>query len=500
MILRKRHALFFILALFIERRAFANEACWLAPLNAAPEKAFNPEDLKKLTHAGEVPNVLGPLKDHWALGFRSESPQDHDYRVVAYAPEAQAIVAYTGCSTVKDGQPVPYPDKLYPDCEQIEVMKFVEPDEKIELYAYNLPGKGQDLSKHPVKVTGPNDGKCTACHGANPNAKWEPYNTWPGFFGSRSRDGEDIMRVGSKEHSLYHDFLKKVFKDKASEEEFARYTKLTWRRDQPTKPTEITPERLKYYLDKGEIPERIQHSSTTQPNPELNKMLSVWRGRMILKTLVKSPEYPQVKNALMAINFGCTTVLPETTIASYLPPALSHRSYGELKKKIDASLAKEQGTVFDEVNRDNPFDNKGRYMLVGSSPNGRAQEQVNQFAYVWQAVGQSFDTWNTADHQRFNFNEGRSATGPLMKAFLDYNAKCDPEMKDYGSKLDYELFSGITPKEDLKPEDLKAICTGLASQGKKSGIDRTLTQSTEPHGIEITDSKEKPRAETEPMH
>ena len=35
---------------------------------------------------------------------------------------------------------------------------------------------------------------CTDCHGTEPQAKWEAYNSWDGFFGSVSREGEDVMQ------------------------------------------------------------------------------------------------------------------------------------------------------------------------------------------------------------------------------------------------------------------------------------------------------------------
>src|SRR3954464_6278884 len=92
--------------------AFAADACWVPPIHAAPEKKFDLRSILKVKEVNALPPILGPLRDHWVAAYQSGSPQTEDVRVVAYAPEAQAIVAYTGCPTDKDGKG--YPKEPYP--------------------------------------------------------------------------------------------------------------------------------------------------------------------------------------------------------------------------------------------------------------------------------------------------------------------------------------------------------------------------------------------------
>lgn len=87
------------------------------------------------------------------------------------------------------------------EVEYLETIEFK--GDRAFLRELAFDGKSSPLSRQ-VEV---NPAKCTQCHGADPKGLWEPYNTWPGVFGSLSRGGVDFIRVGTGEHSKFQEFL-----------------------------------------------------------------------------------------------------------------------------------------------------------------------------------------------------------------------------------------------------------------------------------------------------
>ena len=53
-----------------------------------------------------------------------------------------------------------------------------------------------------------NPQKCLACHGQSPRGLWDPYNIWPGVYGSLSRGGVDFIKLGTPEYRKFQLFLK----------------------------------------------------------------------------------------------------------------------------------------------------------------------------------------------------------------------------------------------------------------------------------------------------
>ncbi len=72
-----------------------------------------------------------------------------------------------------------------------------------ELRELEFDGINRPLRKK-VEV---NPSRCTNCHGADPKGLWDPYNMWPGAYGSLSRGGMDFIKLGSLEHRYLKEFL-----------------------------------------------------------------------------------------------------------------------------------------------------------------------------------------------------------------------------------------------------------------------------------------------------
>jgi hypothetical protein len=510
---------------FLAGEAFADDKCWIPPLHENAHAEFNPANLRKIDSVDDLPGIIGDLRNHWVVAYHTHSPQSYDNRAIAYSPRSPYILAFTGCPKWQldldgflklDGEgkpiPIPYPEKPNPECEQVETMQLTYPEERIKLDAYRLPGRNASQKTHPMMHFSQTDvekgSRCIDCHGSDPQPNFAPYNTWTGFFGSRSREGEDVMRKGSREHRLYQEFVRRVFSDPL---EYKRFHDMGWRLDAEKAPQETYPDlptdsaeeladnkrlraQLQYHYDRGEIPIRIQHSSTRQPSPELNKMLSVWRGRMIMRRFVdEGDDYQKVKHALMSIALGCETAGDADNplrITQFLPPGIGPRdpsakksqTYEELRKEVDDSQAAALDLVKKESAADNPFSDEkaARYRVVGS-PGNSHDRQITQLAYLWRSLGRSTDHWSGSE-QPFNFNEGRSGTGPIFQTLLEYNAKCDPEMTKYHSFIQLDPLRGAQPAPEIdfdeegidqsekarRKQTLVSVCLELAKKGSQS--------------------------------
>lgn len=72
-----------------------------------------------------------------------------------------------------------------------------------ELREIEFDGMSKPLDKKiPV-----NSSRCTNCHGADPKGLWDPYNMWPGAYGSLSRGGMDFIKLNSLEHQYLQEFI-----------------------------------------------------------------------------------------------------------------------------------------------------------------------------------------------------------------------------------------------------------------------------------------------------
>ncbi len=111
------------------------------------------------------------MRNHFVLGYRSQSASDASMehpRVITYSPETKLILAFNGS-----------PDQI--GYWNLEAMQFRETTNTFDLMEIAFDKSGQAMPR----FSDLNPSRCLACHGyANPHPIWEPYNQWPGFFGS----------------------------------------------------------------------------------------------------------------------------------------------------------------------------------------------------------------------------------------------------------------------------------------------------------------------------
>jgi cytochrome c2 len=114
------------------------------------------------------------LNDNYILMYKSRSLQEASFtqpRVISYSPSTQFILTFNGGSPKMAGH------------NSIEIIQYREKEQKFEF-------REIQFVDNQAKISEANPQKCLQCHQSNnrknidmrPN--WEPYNIWPGAFGS----------------------------------------------------------------------------------------------------------------------------------------------------------------------------------------------------------------------------------------------------------------------------------------------------------------------------
>lgn len=126
-----------------------------------------------------------------ALGQHLVSPKRP--RILFFGTSGEFMMTVNSHPTGKTAKPG--------DIEKLETIEFV--DDKAFLREIEFDGVNSPLSKS-IEL---NPARCLACHGSDPRGLWDPYNMWPGVYGSLSRGRIDFISLTSKEYEFFQDFL-----------------------------------------------------------------------------------------------------------------------------------------------------------------------------------------------------------------------------------------------------------------------------------------------------
>lgn len=116
---------------------------------------------------------------NYVLGYRSRSLQKSSPshpRAIMFNKNADLVVSFNGNAEHKG-------------FSNIELMRFNHNTKAFEFYEMSF-------AKNKAQLSEPNPKKCLACHQSvtrtttDPRPNWEPYNNWPGFYGSLDDDTE----------------------------------------------------------------------------------------------------------------------------------------------------------------------------------------------------------------------------------------------------------------------------------------------------------------------
>jgi hypothetical protein len=115
-------------------------------------------------------------------------------RVMMFGADARFILTYNSHPLERRARPG--------ERESVETIEFLPAGQTI-LREIDFDGSAVPNMKR-VEV---NPSKCLSCHGTSPRGLWDPYNSWPGVYGSLSRGGVDFIRFQTREHQYFEQFL-----------------------------------------------------------------------------------------------------------------------------------------------------------------------------------------------------------------------------------------------------------------------------------------------------
>ena len=158
---------------------------------ARANTSFEYEDLQKLIQSKQIttieeliPQLPEEFRKQFILMHESQSLQpatpSHP-RVITFGQNARLILAFNGDRKLSEG--TPSGDNPYLTLEVIQFRETVAgglPRDRFDFFEASFPTASRDK----VTFSDVNPSKCMKCHTSDPRPNWEPYNIWPGAFGS----------------------------------------------------------------------------------------------------------------------------------------------------------------------------------------------------------------------------------------------------------------------------------------------------------------------------
>ncbi|MBY0371987.1 hypothetical protein K2X33_14975 [bacterium] len=264
-------------------------------LLAHPGWALNYAGLAKTIRDNKVRSIddLLPLlpedyRKYYTLVYHSRSLQAGAVspewpRIILYGADAKFLMAFTK-------NPKTEPVSQLEDA--LETIEFIDARSVFQLRRIVFAPGRDPLATEPEI----NPVQCTRCHGTDPRPNWDPYNFWPGVYGSVSRDGCSTMQEGSQELKNYVAFL-------TGNRKRDRYQFL---------PPEMVGQR-----NNSGCPQTLDHDYTfsnavrTDPNAHLTSLLFRLNSRRIRRLITASPSFPTFKYLWAGLAKNCRNDVEE---------------------------------------------------------------------------------------------------------------------------------------------------------------------------------------------
>ena len=375
----------------------------------------------------------------------------------------------------------------YPLCERLEVKRFDSKTNETTLYLVSFPGPNAPPGSKAIfslPNSGPHlpseKGVCVTCHGNPARSRIESYNMWPGFYGSLSRDGFDVIARGSQEK---HDYVasEKVLK------ESPRFSFLEWHnKSDPNRFNETFKQISNAYNSGGTQVDPIWHSKYQDPNAEFTHLFEYQNGRQIAQELLnKINTYPETRFLFAALSLGCVVGGAELSmIDEFFPKGYSalerKRATRALKaedyfKQVKNISEKEYKAVASAILEVNPITKGGfqpdSYEGIGSLDSGADLG----YAYMRLGIPGGPGTWSLGT-RHFDFKGPRgSALDFARKNVLEALKICEPELSQK-SKADCSELAFESCKEFARRSGRKNSCK-LKNSGNSSNPLKVLSPS-----------------------
>lgn len=262
------------------------------------------EDLIRAKNLLTVEDVMANLptafKQHYVLVYSSRSLQAPNVspfwpRIVLYGEDASFVVALAK-------NPRTEPASNLEDA--LETMQFDAASRQFQLRRLVFDGVSNPFDR-PVIVNPP---ECTHCHKADPRPNWDPYNIWPGVYGSLARSGCATMQAGTDELRNYQRFM-------TEGRHLGRYQYLpapTGAGDCPNDPrAELT----------------VANGTSTAPASELGDLIFIKNRARLQRLIESSPKFPAFKFLWAGLVKQCVNPHQPAQIEEFFPPGYA-RAHG----------------------------------------------------------------------------------------------------------------------------------------------------------------------------
>jgi cytochrome c551/c552 len=258
-------------------------------LNIFAADSFTYNDLEEIIKKNNVLTIeellpLLPLeyRKNYTLMYESRS-LDKDLitgeqpRTIIFGDDAKLVLAFADAPSNK-----------------IEVMQFDDNNKDFKFREIIFDGKKNPLNPPPEI----NPQKCLECHGNPPRPNWEPYNIWPGAYGSIDRSICETMIIGTKEWEFYQKFQN-------GNRNKGRYSHLPKEISIKTENENRIKNKRYPCPDHLENEVTISNGISTSTNGSLTDKLSRLNFSRIANLITKSPNYNQYEYLLNAFAKGC---------------------------------------------------------------------------------------------------------------------------------------------------------------------------------------------------
>lgn len=376
---------------------------WVSPTQASPVTSVE-SLLAKLPEA---------YRTYFVLQYDSHSNHLSDTthpRVIFFGPDAKLLLAFSGLPSD-------------PHFNTVEMIEYDPPAATYHFYSIHF----EENQKVSVEID-PSD--CKRCHGPDPKPNWEPYNLWPGAYGSL----HDSILERSSEKEAFINFLNHIPSS-------PRYQFLP----QPfhVESEDSLGNKNFYLLTAG-----------VGPGSTLSMLLSSLNLDRIAKKIVQSPSHSRYRPAITAALLGC----PEK-IEDFLPSDLKENHaisfdtvFLETKNLMEKDLARKKRVLIDylSVSEDTVLEKANLFGFRDLEI-----ERIARLRFLLQKRKEpvGFDRWPLSiSKTSLDFNDGLTGLENLLGHYLPHAYQNNDPIKQAIRVAKFPFsFTSFEPKSQSHP-------------------------------------------------
>lgn len=393
------------------------------------------------TFLAKLPEIY---RGHFALMYDSKSLHQatpNEPRIIFFGPDARLL---TAVST----------DPRDPRYGVVEMIEYEPQTAEYKFHELDFDGERPQFIREPSR--------CNTCHGGDGRPNWEPYDGWPGAYGSV----HDTMKWKTKENALFGEFMKtSLFK--------GRFLSLP-------------PRFVTIQETFGGDPTYFTTSRGGGLNGGFSLLLGFSNLERVSRIMVESKNHARYRYAIAATLLNC-----KQPISSFLAPDLQSnhpRSFKGIFAETKKMILKDRARRIENIARLQEAKDKEELAQNIDRYGERSDEivRVAKLRYLFENRIQdkiAMDRWSTSLYRdSYDFNDG---VGGLENLIGHYVPMAFPDSDPLKKKMKYKttLYDATsyspTPVTSGHPEGFKlelfqaepvdrAFCLELQAAGQRS--------------------------------